>query len=136
MNQKNTRLQKEILFKVALNTAFAIGLSVAGHGDEDYDEAPEYEKDTFWIFPDGFRLSKDEIYGRTVGTAIQRAIDQYYKEGKIDVLKTFGAIASVFKPSTIMPAVLDMFYGAIYNKDSFTGREIVPEYMMHKVGYQ
>ena len=115
--------------------AFGIGVAAAGEGDEDYDEAPEWEKKNFWIFPNGMRLPKDQVLGTIVGTAAEESYRQWRK-GKAEPSKLLEIICEHFSPNNITPAIIDtMFGGFMANYDSFKKQDIVPEYMKQRRGF-
>jgi len=128
MNQTNKTLQKEMLFKVVFFTLMGVAASAAGAGDDDYEEAPDWEKNTFWILPMGVRFGRDEIFGRTIGRIAEEAYTQALHK-KFDVKKFSGIAIDAFAPNNIMPTILDIYGGLYMNRDSFTKRDIVPERM-------
>lgn len=128
MNQTNKTLQKEMLFKVAFFALAGVAASAWGAGDDDYEEAPDWEKNTFWIFPNGIRFGRDEIFGRTIGRLAEEAYTQA-RNKRFDIKKFSGIAIDAFSPNNIMPTILDIYGGLYMNRDSFTKREIVPERM-------
>jgi hypothetical protein len=71
-------------FKLALTIAMALGSAYYGKDDEDYRRAPKWERETFWILPGGYRLAKGEIFGRSIGSAVETAFLKYLEEGKLE----------------------------------------------------
>ena len=128
--EKNRNIQKELMFKCALITAMAIGVAAAGAGDEDYEEAPDYEKSNFCMLPNGLRIAKDQIFGRVIGTSVEKAYAQW-KRGKAEPSEILKNIIDEFTPNLI-PALADVFVGGIANYDTFRNRTIIPEYMTRK----
>ncbi len=132
--KKNRSLQAELIFKTALISAFAIGIAAAGEGDEDYEEAPDYEKENFWIFPNGIRIPKDQVLGKMIGNSVEKSYSQW-KKGKAEPLDILKNIAESFAPDKAMPAIFDMAIGSLGNYDTFYKQAIVPEYMADKLGF-
>ena len=121
--------------------AIAIGLAAAGQDDEDYDEAPEWEKQNFWILPDGIRLPRDQVFGKLIGHTIEKVADQLFKGEFKDqnVLEIGGTllkdIITNFTPDKVSPELLNLAIGYFGNYDMFRERAIVPDYMADKIGY-
>ena len=138
MNQENRRLQKEMWFKLALTVAMALGSAYRGKDDEDYKRAPKWERETYWIFPGGLRMAKDEIFGRSIGSAVETAYLKYLEEGKLDigdVGEILKDIAVSFKPNSLIPAFIDTYgIGVGMNIDTFRGKDIVKDYLKKKPG--
>lgn len=133
-NKPNALLAKEMRVKFAMMVAFAVGAAMAGQGDADYDEAPEWEKENFWIFPNGIRIPRDQVFGRLVGYTVEHGIDQALK-GKFKPTDFAWNIAKNFTVDKCMPTLLDMSIGYYGNYDTFKKQAITPEYMAEKLGY-
>jgi len=115
---KNRRLQQELLFKAALITAVAVGVAAAGDGDEDYEEAPDYEKENFWILPNGLRFPKDQVLGKIIGNTVEKSYAQW-KKGKAEPSTILKSILENFKPDRFMFAIFDLAIGGFGNYDTF-----------------
>lgn len=132
--EKNRTLQGEILFKAALVTAIGIGVAAAGEGDDDYEQANQYEKENFWILPNGLRFPKDQVLGKLFGNVAEKSYTQWRK-GKFEPSDILRSILENFTPDKFMPALAEIALGGIYNYDTFYKSAIVPEYMEGKLGH-
>ena len=132
--EKNRTLQGEILFKAALVTAIGIGVAAAGEGDDDYEQANQYEKENFWILPNGLRFPKDQVLGKLFGNVAEKSYTQWRK-GKFEPSDILRSIVENFTPDKFMPALAEIALGGIYNYDTFYKSAIVPEYMEGKLGH-
>lgn len=132
--EKNRKLQSELLFKAALTVAMGIGVAAAGEGDDDYEEANQYEKENFWILPNGLRFPKDQVLGKLFGNAAEKSYTQWRK-GKFEPSDILKSIIENFTPDKFMPAMADIVLGGYFNYDTFYKSPIVPEYMQGKLGH-
>ena len=132
--EKNRKLQSELLFKAALTVAMGIGVAAAGEGDDDYEEANQYEKENFWILPNGLRFPKDQVLGKLFGNVAEKSYTQWRK-GKFEPSDILKSIIENFTPDKFMPAMADIVLGGYFNYDSFYKSPIVPEYMQGKLGH-
>lgn len=136
--KRHVENRQELLFKCALVACIAGGIAIAGHGDPDYDEAPDYEKDNFWIFPNGLRFSKDQVLARLVGNTVEYAVGAILNgdQKPSDTAKKIIANAfSQFRPDTYMPSTFNLIIGGVGGYDLFRKRPITPEYMRDTIGY-
>ena len=131
----NTRIKQELWFKCILMGAMGMAAALAGSGDDDYDEAPDYEHDNFWILPNGIRIPKDQLFGRLVGGTVEKATAQYLKTGDVNKIKLIKDVLGNFTIDKCVPAIVDLAWGVVGNYDSFRGRSVTPEYMVDRVGY-
>ena len=131
----DTRLKQELWFKFVLMGAMGMAAAMAGQGDDDYDEAPDYEHDNFWILPNGIRIPKDQLFGRLVGGTVEKATRQYLKDGDVKKLELIKDILGNFVIDKSVPALVDLAWGTVGNYDSFKGRSVTPEYMADRWGY-
>lgn len=138
MCDKNHPRRAERIFKSAVIACIALGIAAAGHGDPDYDEAPQYERENFWILPNGIRIPKDQVLGKMIGNSVEYAYKQIL-DGEDSLpeatVKILGNIAEQFTPDSFMPAIMDFSIGWFGDYDMFTGKRITPEYMADKMGY-
>lgn len=138
MCDKNHPRRAELIFKSAVIACIALGIAAAGHGDPDYDEAPQYERENFWILPNGIRIPKDQVLGKMIGNSVEYAYKQIL-DGEDSLpeatVKILGNIAEQFTPDSFMPAIMDFSIGWFGDYDMFTGKRITPEYMADKMGY-
>lgn len=132
--QKNRTLQGELLFKAALITAIGVGVAAAGEGDDDYEEANQYEKENFWILPNGLRFPKDQVLGKLFGNVAEKSYTQWRK-GKFEPSDILRSIKENFTPDKFIPALAEIALGGMYNYDTFYKSAIVPEYMQGKLGH-
>ena len=132
--QKNRTLQSELIFKAALITAIGIGVAAAGEGDDDYEEANQYEKENFWILPNGLRFPKDQVLGKLFGNVAEKSYTQWRK-GKFEPSDILRSIKENFTPDKFIPALAEIALGGMYNYDTFYKSAIVPEYMQGKLGH-
>jgi hypothetical protein len=131
----DTRLKQELWFKFVLMGAMGMAAAMAGQGDDDYDEAPDYEHDNFWILPNGIRIPKDQLFGRLVGGTVEKATRQYLRDGDVKKLELIKDILGNFVIDKSVPALVDLAWGTVGNYDSFKGRSVTPEYMADRWGY-
>ena len=132
---KDARTKQELRFKFLLMAAIGMSAALAGTGDDDYDEAPDYEHDNFWILPNGVRIPKDQLFGRLVGGTIEKATHQYLKDGDVKELELVQDVLGNFAIDKCTPALIDLGFGIVGNYDTFKGRSVTPEYMAEKLGY-
>lgn len=132
---KDARTKQELRFKFLLMAAIGMSAALAGTGDDDYDEAPDYEHDNFWILPNGVRIPKDQLFGRLVGGTIEKATHQYLKDGEVKKLELVKDVLGNFAIDKCTPALIDLGFGIVGNYDTFKGRSVTPEYMAEKLGY-
>lgn len=119
----------ELGMKMGLTALGAAMLFAYGHGHRDYDEAPDYEWQNYWIFPDGVREPKDQCFGTNIGTTVEMALRQIAKDGKVDIPKLMGSLVGAFAPNDCFPAIINLIMGAKSNYDYFKKQQIVPDYM-------
>jgi len=133
----DTRRKQELWFKFCLMGAIGMAAALAGTGDADYDEAPEYEHDNFWVLPFGIRIPKDQLFGRLVGGTIEKAMHQYLKDGDVKKKELAMDILGNFALDKCIPALADIVAG-LYGEtgyDTFRKKAVVPEYMVNRFGY-
>jgi len=133
---KGNERRAELLFKMALTASLAMAVHGWGKDDDDYKEAPDYEWQNFWILPGGRRISKDQVFGKMIGTTVEMALRQLDKEGKIDKWKLAQNVMLAFKPDGLMPASVSLALGLAGNYDFYRQKSIVPYFMEGKVGYK
>lgn len=98
--------------------------------DEDYQEAGEYLRVTGWVVPMGngrvFWIPKPFELA-LVANAVERALE--FASGDKEAPGRFlrGAVQSLVPPTS--PPALQTLTELSINKDFFTGRDIVPDYM-------
>jgi len=110
-----------------------------GAGDDDYDEAPDYERDNYWLLGDGLRIPKDQVLGKLIGNPMEM-LGHQIATGKVDGVevlgKAFSEILDSLKPESATPAFINLFQGLRDGgTDYFRNKPITPEYMKNRVGY-
>lgn len=105
---------------------------VANHGDPRYDNAPQYEKDRYWLWlpkdpaADAVKIRKPFLPGTVIGSGIERTLDKFVA-GKPDAFKGFaGAVGAAVTPP-FMPNIVQPILDQYANKNSFTGAPVIPE---------
>ena len=121
--------------KMALVAMAAIGCATAGHGHKDYDEAPDWEKRSFWIFPNGFRIPKDQVFGRVIGNSVEAMASAYLSNKNPEYGKLISNALGEFIPDNHWPQLMTYMFGFVGNYDTFRDKPIVPIYMEDKLGY-
>lgn len=146
----------------AVKVAGAISLPSAlawmnGQGDSRYEDAPDWQKDLFWVIPtdrwqvgaddgrprdqvrtvDGqtqinngitFRIPKPWGMGLIFGSGVERGLSAFAAD-KPDAFKGFGgSMAAVSIPSLIPNAVTPIIE-QFANRSTFTNRTLVPDQM-------
>lgn len=134
-NDKLVRAFKEqparMTFKsVALITMPSIALQLLNLPNPEYQEIPQWEKDTYWHMPlpkGGFiKIPKPFELGALFGTTVERAMQYAYGDKK--AFKGLDLrIIDTFTPS-IIPTGLAPIIEWMTNYNFFTQRNIVPQY--------
>ena len=132
---EDARRRQELMFKCVLMGAIGMAAALAGQGDDDYEEAPDYEHENFWILPNGIRIPKDQLFGKLIGGTVEKATAQYLKDGDVKKLELIQDILGNFAIDKCVPALVDLGWGTIGNYDSFKKKSVTPEYMADKLGY-
>ena len=135
IHAEDARRRQELMFKCALMGAMGMAAALAGQGDDDYDEAPDYEHENFWILPNGIRIPKDQLFGKLIGGTVEKATRQYLKDGDVKKKELIMDILGNFAIDKCVPALVDLGWGTIGNYDSFKKKSVTPEYMADKLGY-
>ena len=126
----------ELGLKMALTAMGAVAVFGLGHGNRDYDDAPEYEWQNFWILPNGFRIPKDQCFGTSIGTTVEMMCRQWENDKKLDPAKLVTSFLGSYTPQNILPTIAVLGLGIGVNKDTFKNTDIVPEYLQGKHGFQ
>lgn len=107
----------------------SVALYLWNHNKPEYQELPQWEKDTYWHFFIGdevVKIPKPFEMGITFGTLPERALKYFYDndpEGFKDYSKQ---LLEGFTPS-IIPTIMVPWIEAYANKDTFTDAPIVPK---------
>lgn len=148
-NRYNKTLRRDAIIKFALGVACVLANTYRNQGDPAYEDAPEWEKKTYWIFPGGYRIGRGEVFGTVFGYPLQKAFDKILKNKNIDKLDVAGGILldmlhAVGLPEStdisetiikISPDFLTNILGLYYNKDPFTKQTIVSSSLEKEIGY-
>ena len=125
-----------LIFKTMLIAFAAIAVAGAGQGDPDYEEAEDWEKQSFWILPHGYRFPKDQVLGKIIGNTVEMAADRIFKGKDIPVKDIFKNIANSLMPDNGLPEFLNLLLGTVGNYDTFRGTSVVPDYMAGLAGWE
>jgi hypothetical protein len=108
-------------------TAPSVLLWWANKDEQWYKDAPQWQKDLFWMFEAGgtiYRVPKPQELGLIFGSLPERVLDNYFTDNP-DALKDFDdTIIDLIKPSVIPDAITPPIEH-YFNKSFFTGNPIV-----------
>lgn len=108
-------------------TAPSVLLWWANKDEQWYKDAPQWQKDLFWMFEAGgtiYRVPKPQELGLVFGSIPERMLDGYFTDNP-SALKDFDdTIVDLIKPSVIPDAVTPPIEH-YFNKSFFTGNPIV-----------
>jgi hypothetical protein len=101
---------------------------------EWYQQLPEWERLNYWHFdlPFGLprlKLSKPFELGKLFGNLPEQMADMMHGSNPMDTSKVVGDFFQSLLPNSMMPSFVAPIVAAWANKDPFTGRAIVPDWM-------
>jgi hypothetical protein len=103
--------------------------------DEDwYRELPEWRRLNYWNvklpgMTSVFSLPKPFEVGKTFANLPEAILDQAFEKDPVGVAKTASDTLMSLLPNGYMPAILSPIVETMFNRDFFTGRAIVPDWM-------
>ena len=129
-------------------TAPSISLWMTNKDDPAYWNRPLYERNLFWLIPDGegefYKVPKPFELGYVFGSIPERLLDSAAKKGYIssaleagetyprdaDLISTLGDLSRNFATGAIpVPAAMEPLVNIGLNYDTFRMRELVPDYL-------
>jgi hypothetical protein len=101
---------------------------------EWYQQLPEWERLNYWHIdlPFGIgrlKISKPFELGRLFGNLPEHVFDLMHGSNPMSTGKVMGDFFQSLLPNSMMPAFMAPIVAAWANKDPFTGRSIVPDWM-------
>lgn len=131
-------MRAEFLLKASLISFLAISAGIHGAGDDDYEEAPDWEKDNYYVLGNGLRIPKDQVLGKLIGNSMELLGYQMAKgEIKLDEAgkQLVHDIKNAVIPDNLMPAFINLAIGVAGDYDMFRQKHITPEYLQNKISY-
>lgn len=108
----------------------AMVLFLAHHDDDWYKEAPDWLKETHWLFKIGdtvIRIPKGSDVGiRFISNVVEKGMAEAYGEDKYKFQEYFKPLMDAVPD--LFPIILKPMTEAMLNKSFFTKRNIVPQY--------
>jgi hypothetical protein len=119
--------------KVAAVGVFGLGIAALYHDDPDYQEANERMRATHWVIPWGENLVKipKPFEWAALSTVAERAFEGTVGRDEKAWGRMVRGLGMNFMPPTENP-VLTTISDIRSNTSSFSGRPIVPEYLLEK----
>ncbi|TXH10948.1 MAG: N-acetyltransferase [Hyphomicrobiaceae bacterium] len=128
LERKAVPVAAQFYMKMTMIGFVGFALSAVYKDDPEYEEIPEYFRNTHWIFKDATgtwrRVPKPFELG-AMSLVMERTFEAYYKGDTKAMKRLVSGLGDLVAPPHVVPGV-QVAYELWANKSSFTGGPIVP----------